>query len=200
MHRYDLENESWRLEWIILRWLAPENQTEKTPELLRMDEKNISQSKTLMRGWQQARIMNLEENGARLKRNSSSVFNIWEWWWETPSNCWDTTGWKVERLNRQWKEFESDLGEGIWLMKIHSYVKLWKTLGIAPDKLEESGKILGKDLWVRAHSKDTSLNDFLKRDCTGWYKWLEWDNNLEIGLNGSWRKRRGFQDIFSTPE
>ena len=25
-----------------------------------------------MRGWQQARITNLEENGARLKRNSSS--------------------------------------------------------------------------------------------------------------------------------
>ena len=28
--------------------------------------------------------------------------------------------------------------------------------------LEESGKILGKDLWVRAHSKDTPLNDYLK--------------------------------------
>ena len=28
-----------------------------------------------------------------------------------------------------------------------------KDLGITPDKLEESGKILGKDLWVRAHSK-----------------------------------------------
>ena len=32
-------------------------------------------------------------------------------------------------------------------------------LGIAPGKLEESGRILGKDLWVRAHSKDTPLND-----------------------------------------
>ena len=32
-------------------------------------------------------------------------------------------------------------------------------LGIAPGKLEELGKILGKDLWVRAHSKDTPLND-----------------------------------------
>ena len=27
----------------------------------------------------------------------------------------------------------------------------------APRKLEESGKILGKDLWVRAHSKETPL-------------------------------------------
>ena len=34
-----------------------------------------------------------------------------------------------------------------------------KNLRITPEKLEESGKILGKDLWVRAHSKDTSLND-----------------------------------------
>ena len=32
-----------------------------------------------------------------------------------------------------------------------------KNLGIAPGKLEESGKILGKDLWVRAHSKETPL-------------------------------------------
>ena len=33
----------------------------------------------------------------------------------------------------------------------------------APGRLEESGKILGKDLWVRAHSKDTPLNDLNKR-------------------------------------
>ena len=34
---------------------------------------------------------------------------------------------------------------------IHSYVKLEKNLRITPGELEESGKILGKDLWVRAH-------------------------------------------------
>ena len=38
-----------------------------------------------------------------------------------------------------------------------------KNLGITPEKLEESGKILGKDLWVRAHSKDTPLNDLEER-------------------------------------
>ena len=48
-------------------------------------------------------------------------------------------------------------------MKIHSYVKLRKTLEIAPDKLEESGKILGKDLWVRAHSKETPLKNLKER-------------------------------------
>ena len=47
-------------------------------------------------------------------------------------------------------------------MIIHSYIKLRKTLGKAPGKLEESGKILGKDLWVRAHSKYTPSKNYLK--------------------------------------
>ena len=39
-----------------------------------------------------------------------------------------------------------------------------KNLGIAAGKLEESGKILGKDLWVRAHSKENTVeNDFKER-------------------------------------
>ena len=42
-------------------------------------------------------------------------------------------------------------------MRIHSYVKLEKNLRITLGELEESGKILGKDLWVRAHSKEPSL-------------------------------------------
>ena len=33
----------------------------------------------------------------------------------------------------------------------------------APGKLEESGKILGKDLWVRAHSRETPLNNLKGR-------------------------------------
>ena len=36
-----------------------------------------------------------------------------------------------------------------------------KDLRITPGKLEESGKILGKDLWVRAHSRETPL----RKDC-----------------------------------
>ena len=38
-----------------------------------------------------------------------------------------------------------------------------RILRTSPGELEESGKILGKDLWVRAHSKETPLNN-LKRD------------------------------------
>ena len=46
--------------------------------------KEFSQSKTIMRGWHQARTMNLQENGPRFKRNSSSFFECWDWWRETP--------------------------------------------------------------------------------------------------------------------
>ena len=39
-----------------------------------------------------------------------------------------------------------------------------KNLRITPGKLEESSKILGKDLWVRAHSKENTIgNDFKER-------------------------------------
>ena len=37
-------------------------------------------------------------------------------------------------------------------------------LRITPGKLEESGKILGKDLWVRAHSKETPLKRLVEKE------------------------------------
>ena len=49
-------------------------------------------------------------------------------------------------------------------MIIHSYVKLRKEFKNTSEKLEEPGKILGKDMWVRIHSKETPLKDFLKRE------------------------------------
>ena len=58
---------------------------------------------------------------------------------------------KEEGLNQQWKEFENDLGEGMWLMESILTSHFEKNLRITPGKLEESGKILGKDLWVWAH-------------------------------------------------
>ena len=42
----------------------------------------------------------------------------------------------------------------------------WKKMRVTPGRLEESGKILGKDLWVRAHSKDTPLERLLEREIT----------------------------------
>ena len=48
-------------------------------------------------------------------------------------------------------------------MITHSYIKLGKELESNPGKLEESGKILGKYLWVRAHSKETPQNDLREK-------------------------------------
>ena len=42
-----------------------------------------------------------------------------------------------------------------------------KNLRMAPRKLEESDKILGKGMWVRAHSKGNIVEKILQRDCTG---------------------------------
>ena len=64
-------------------------------------------------------------------------------------------------------------------MKIRKVEPTLKRILQAPGKLEESGKILEKDLWVRAHSKDTPLND-LKQRLRRLNKWLKRDNNLEI--------------------
>ena len=80
-------------------WIAPD------------EWKEFSQLKPIMRGWRQARPMNLEENGARFKRNSSSVFKIREWRRETPSRIVEALrNEKLERLNQRWKKLK-DLGE-----------------------------------------------------------------------------------------
>ena len=36
-------------------------------------------------------------------------------------------------------------------------------LGMAPRKLEESGRILGKNPWVRAHSKENTVEQLIER-------------------------------------
>ena len=74
--------------------------------------KRFSQSKTIMRGWQQASTMNLEENRARLKRNSSSVFKWWEWQRETPPRIIEAH--RKNQKRRGWANYEKnlkDLGE-----------------------------------------------------------------------------------------
>ena len=118
----------------------------------------------------------------------------------TTINCWDTPGWKLERLNQWWKECEKS-----WRRHLTDDNSLsrqtWKKKRVTPGRLEESGKILGKDLWVRAHSKETSLKNWLKGGyCTGWIKWLEWDNNLKIPWTDWEWKARIFRDILNTPD
>ena len=48
--------------------------------------------------------------------------------------------------------------------EIHTYVKLRKGFENSSGKLEESGKILGKDLWVRAHSKENTVEGFKREN------------------------------------
>ena len=49
------------------------------------------------------------------------------------------------------------------MMMNHSYVNVGEEFESNSGKIEESGKILGKDLWVRSHSKETLLNDLKDR-------------------------------------
>ena len=80
-----------------------------------------------------------------------------------------TPPWIVEMLqeNEKNKEVEPTMKnnlksilENIWLMKFILTSNFKNNLGIAPGKLEESGKIPGKDLWVKAHSRETPLKWF----------------------------------------
>ena len=66
---------------------------------------------------------------------------------------------KVEpTMKRIWKILQKP-SDWWWFILTSNFEK---NLRIPPEKLEESGKILGKDPWVRAHSKETHSNDYLK--------------------------------------
>ena len=90
--------------------------------------KEFSQSKTIMRGWHQARITNLQENGQDLRETllrSSHVENDDENHHELLTYSGRMKNEEVEpTMKRIWKILEED----IWLMIIHSYVKLGKEL------------------------------------------------------------------------
>ena len=49
-------------------------------------------------------------------------------------NCWALRNEELKRLNQRWKEFESDLGEGMWLMEIILTSHFKKNLSITPEK------------------------------------------------------------------
>ena len=76
---------------------------------------------------------------------------------------------KEEGLNQKMKRIRKRTWRWHLTDEIHTYVTPEKNLRITPGKLEESGKILGKDLWVRAHSKETPLRTdcWSDRRCTG---------------------------------
>ena len=88
--------------------------------------KEFSQSKTIMRGWQQVRTMNLEENGARLREKSSSVFKSENDDKKHHHELLRYSGMTNRKVEPMMKMIWQILEEDIWLMTVHSYVKLWK--------------------------------------------------------------------------
>ena len=77
----------------------------------------------------------------------------------------------------------------------------WKmNLRVIPRKLEESGKILGKDLWVRAQSKDTPLKWLLEKEIDP----VDLNGLNEITSSKELERMQSgntiLQGIFSTPE
>ena len=117
-----------------------------------------------MRGWQQARITNLEENGARLREKSSSVFQSENDDEKHHHELLRYSGIKIGKVEPTMKRILKDLGERhLTDEKFILTSNLEKEFESNTGKREESGKILGKDLWVRAHSKDTPLKRFEER-------------------------------------
>ena len=60
---------------------------------------------------------------------------------------------KNKKVQPTRKKILKPILENIWLMRFILTPNFEMNLGIAPGKLGESGKILGKDLWFRSHSK-----------------------------------------------
>ena len=111
------------------------------------------------------------------------------------------TLWENEK-RRGWANNENNLKlilEKRLTDEIHTYIKLRKGFENSSGKLEESGKILGKDLWVRAHSIETLLKWFYREIAPVQLNGLN-KVRPRNSLNGSWMKRQAFWDIFSTPE
>ena len=100
----------------------------------------------------------------------------------TTMNCWGTPEWKIRKVEPTKKTIWKILEKDIWLMTIHSYVTRRKEFDGSSGKIEESVKILEKNPWVRAHWKRNIVEKITwKGESTGWIRWLEWDNILEIG-------------------
>ena len=90
-----------------------------------------------------------------------------------------------ESKRRGWANDEKDLTD-LWerhLTDDKSFLRQTskRNLRIAPGKQEESGNILGKDLLVMGPLKRNTVERFKRENAPVRFKWLEWDNSLEIG-------------------
>ena len=143
---------------------------ETTHEMLRMVRKEFSQSKTIMRGWHQARTMNLQENGQDLReillRTSNDENDNEKHHQELLRHTGRIKSEEVEpTMKRIWKILEED----IWLMITHSYVKLGEEFESNSGKEKSQVRSWKKTCGLGPTQNKHRWND-LKRDCTGWIK------------------------------
>ena len=143
--------ESW--EWVIFRndglWRY---EMETTHEMLWMGEKNSHNRKQLWEDGIKLGLRIFVRTGKDLRGTLLWSSKDDE---KHHQNYWDTPGeWKRGRVEPKMKRIWKRTWRWHVTDGIHSYVTLWKELRITPGELEESGKILGKDLWVRAHWRE----------------------------------------------
>ena len=129
------------------------SRNENNSEMLRMGKKRNAWLETIMRGWHELELWIFKRTdqdlGEILLRSSNVENDDEKHHHELLRHFGTMKNRKVEStMKRIWKILEKD----IWLMIIHSYVKLCNEFENNSGKeLEESGKILEKYLWVRAH-------------------------------------------------
>ena len=107
---------------------------------------------------------------------------------ENHQNCWGTSEQRrIEMMNQRWKEFERSWRKTFdwWWLIVTSNLEM--NLRIAPDNSKSQVRSWKKTYGL-GPTKWKHRRTILKRDCTGWIKWLEWDTNLERAwTNAEWK-------------
>ena len=126
------------------RWML---RTNKSSEMMAFGESNwkdswiapdgwkeFSQSKTIMRGWHMLEpwiLKRMEQDLRETLLRSSNVENDDE---KHQHELLRYSRMNIRKIEPTMKIIWKILEKDIWLMAVHSYVKLWKNLRIAPEK------------------------------------------------------------------
>ena len=167
MHRKNsrTRGESWERRNLLKRWRLDDQETKTTHEMLRMCKKNSHNQKQLwedgikLEPWIFKRT---DQDLGEILLRSSNVDNHDE---KHQHELLRHSG-TMDNKNDEptMKEFERSWRKTYEWWKFILTSNFEMNLRITPEKLEESGKILEKDLWVRAHSKEPPLKWLLEEE------------------------------------
>ena len=106
---------------------------------------------------------------------------IWKSIWHEERNIInnESLNWIHGRGIREWRLMNLKL-VSIFTRDHRIRTLIEKSLRIAPDNSKSQVRSWEKTCGLGPTQKKMPLEMILKRDCTGWIKWLEWDNNLQI--------------------